>query len=512
MKSRLLLSVVVLGVGALLTLRVPESGGDESTAHDADASRSPTAAEAPPLPRDFSFDVPLFAADSAWNQSAGRASVLPGSESQVLVTYRVLMGDSTTLYPPVSADWLPVTWVNHDEYTMPIFRAGSGRQEVLICDYEGQLEWPSPRFGVDKLGGPVPVPRSVGPVRPASPPGRESDGSMVLYSPDTGVAFDFWQATTERRGVCRSRGAGRTGTEILEAGAVEFFDVRGAGANDDTLSSARAVGTPLLAGLILPEDVERGAVGHALASAFPGLRNTGPDHDEPTKADYFYPASTTETDYYDTNPDALAAGQRLRLKDHLVDDAGRPVDEDSLAPITKMILEALRSYGAYPVDNAGGFIFYAEESQTAVLHLPDADVNRLIGEAPGEPLPAGMTSWEIVMERLNEELVAIPFAYGPWTPGQDPATATIDYANFEVVEPAFDPRLATATSTHAPGTATGTVPPAPASATATGAGPTAPPTSTDRGATPTRQTELTQTPGAEPRRILLPWLGVHTHG
>jgi hypothetical protein len=131
------------------------------------------------------------------------------------------------------------------------------------------------------------------------------------------------------------------------------------------------VGTPLLAGLILPEDVESGAISHALAFAIPGLRNLSPDPYEPIASDYFYPASTTETDYYNTNPNALAAGQRIRLKQSIVDDSGNPIDETQLAPITRMFLTALRDYGAYLVDNAGGFIFYAEEIKTAVLHLTD---------------------------------------------------------------------------------------------------------------------------------------------
>jgi hypothetical protein len=270
------------------------------------------------------------------------------------------------------------------------------------------------------------------------------------------MTYDLWQATTQRDGECESWGAGYTGTAILEAGAADFFDVRGSGVNVDTYSSARATGPPLLAGLILPEDIESGAISHALAFAIPGPRNTSSDPYEPILSDYFYPASTTETDYYNTNPNALAAGQRIRLKQAIVDDLGDPIDEDQLAPITRMFLAALRTYGAYLVDNAGGFIFYAEEITTADLHLSDEEVNALIGEPPGVPLPAGKTKWEVVIEILNDEVVAIPLAYGPDV--QDPATAEITTANFEVVEPATEPTGNTPTPTA---TATGTQTPTP---------------------------------------------------
>jgi len=320
---------------------------------------------------------------------------------------------------------------------------GAGQQSVLICDYDGNrgmecpgLGWTNPKLPIGQAGGPVTVPAPAGTVRPAGPEGTDSDGHMVLYNPDTFSEYDFWQATTIRNAECESLGGGLTGTTILEAGAIDFFDVRGAGANTDTYSSARATGVPLLAGLILPEDIEGGAISHALAVAIPGLRNTSGDPYEPLASDYFCPASTTETDFYNTNPQALAAGQRIRLRKTLVDDGGNPIDENQLAPITRMFLTALRTYGAYLVDNAGGFTFYAEDIHTAVLNLSNDQVNGLIGQSPGTSLPAGKTRWQIVIEKLNEELAQIPFAYGPWEDGQNPAEATITSANFEVVKPA----------------------------------------------------------------------------
>ena len=70
------------------------------------------------------------------------------------------------------------------------------------------------------------------------------------------------------------------------------------------------------------------------------------------------------------------------------------------------------------------------------LHLTDDQVNALIGGSPGTPLPGDKTRWQVVIETLNWELEQIPFAYGPWTEGQDPSTAQVTTANFEVVEPA----------------------------------------------------------------------------
>jgi len=419
---------VLLLLGCLLICSL-----DGSSAAPAPIERT----ESPALPRDFRLPTPLFASTSAWNQKATEAKVLPQSDQQILVTYRVLLGDTSSLSPGTEVPYWPFMYVNYDEYTIPVFRMGGGKQSVLLCDYDGNLGWTNPKLPINQAGGPVTVPAPAGTVRPAGPEGTDADGHLVLYNPNTFEEYDFWQATTVRDAPCQSLGGGLTGTLILEAGTVDFFDVRGLGANPDTYFSARATGVPLLAGLLLPEDVESGAISHALAFAIPGPRNTSEDPYEPLPSDYFYPASTTETDFYNTNPYALAAGQRIRLKRELVDDEGDPIDESQLAPITRMFLTALRTYGAYLVDNAGGFVFYAEDIHTAVLHLSDDEVNALIGQPLGTPLPKGKTKWQIVIEKLNEELEQIPFAYGPWEDGQDPATAEIETANFEVIEPAI---------------------------------------------------------------------------
>lgn len=396
----------------------------------------------PELPRDFSLPVPLFAPNSAWNQIASGEDVLPESDQQILVTYRVLRGDTTDLHPsedPPTTDW-PFIDINYTEYAVPIFRMGSGQQTVLLCDYDGEPGDTNPKLpaGPDDT---VVVPAPSGMVRPSGPQDTGADGHLVLYNPETFMAYDYWAATTVRDAECESMGGGLVGTSILETGVVDFFDVREDGANPDTYFSARAHGTPLLAGLILPEDIENGAIAHALAFAIPGPRNLSNDPYEPLPTDYFYPASTTETDYYSTNEFALAAGQRIRLVDAIVDDEGDLIDERELAPITQIFLTALRTYGAYVVDNAAGFSFYAEDIHTAPLNLSDAQVNQLIGQAPGTPLPSGKTKWQLVIETLNAELEWVPFAYGPWSDGQDPAKAQITHANYEVIEPASRPSV-----------------------------------------------------------------------
>ncbi len=390
--------------------------------------------------RDFSFELPLFSPESAWNQRADNAAVLPGSDAQILSLYRVLLGDISTLegYDEPAVEW-PYIDISLYDYTVPIFRTGSENQEVYICEDEGIVGWVHPIFGMESEGGPVTVPGPASLVRPAGPENSDADAWLVLYDSSSFRAYDYFAASPERDETCMSFEGGRVGDKILQAGVVDYFEIRGDGASPDGYYSARAVGTPLLAGLLLPEDVESGEIAHALSFAIPGPRNTGRDPSEPLVTDYFYPASTTETDFYNKDPNALAAGQRIRLKQELVDDEGFVINEGELAPITQMFLEALRRYGAYLVDNAGGFTFYAEDVHTANLHLSDDEVNALIGEHMGTPLPEGMTKWQVVIEKLREEVTIIPFATSLGDDEPDPEDVEIDVANFEVVEQARRP-------------------------------------------------------------------------
>lgn len=395
----------------------------------------PSMAAAPEIPRDFVFSLPLFA--GPWLDDASGASVLTGSDQQILTLYKVLCGDDSDLVG-TGALVFPYPDVAYEDWTIPIFRAGAGEQDVTICDYDGWQWQPNAKWGIATVGGPVTVPACSDSVRPSDPVGLDADGHLVLYDPTTSTEYDFWQATTVRSQPCGSLGSGYLGASILEAGYADFFDVTGDGSNPPGVYSARAMGTALLAGMILPEDIESGSIDHALALGILGPRNLSPDPGSPLLSDILYPAATTESDYYSTNPRALAAGQRLRAKSTLVDDTGTIIDEENdLAPITRMFLAALRTYGAYVVDNAGGLSFYAEDIHTANLALTDDEVNALIGQPPGTAIPPGSTKWQLLMETLNDDLWnnPIPIAYGNCSG----AASTVTTPNFEVISPFSKP-------------------------------------------------------------------------
>jgi hypothetical protein len=204
------------------------------------------------------------------------------------------------------------------------------------------------------------------------------------------------------------------------AGSVAYFKVDGPGSQlpvadaraVSTLprGSCRASGVPYLAGLFVPEDLKGGAdaeIKHALVFTLPRSRHI-PNSSMDDPPDYVYPATKTETHDFTTNPSALASGERIRLKQEIVDNSGATIDEShynvKLAPITRIFLRSLREFGAYLVDGGEGFGFSAEDYHTAPLDLSESQIKELIGAEADSELPGDRTKWQVVIDKLNEQL------------------------------------------------------------------------------------------------------------
>lgn len=379
------------------------------------------------LVRDFKLPTPLFNENSAWRQRADNASVLTSSTDTILTTYRVLLGDKTTVYgyePGRNAQ----LWLSTGDWTYPIYRASNNKIDIQVCMYNGQTRQPDIVFGDLESGATVSVDAPASTIRPAG----ENDGHLILFNPDTSIEWDYWQATTMRDSACSGGGQGGIeGNTLLEAGAATFFDTTANGASAEGQTSAAASGAPLLAGLLLPEDFESDEIGHALKFSIPGPRNLSDGGLEKEKRDYAYPATSTEDVYggYNSNTNAMIMGARIRLKDNLVDNSGNAIDENTLSPATRKVLVALRKYGAYLVDGGGGFTFYAEETHSG--NLDTGSLNTLIGDTSSLD---NQTPWQVLIGKVQDELSMIPLAYGAEHHAGDPSVATIDHANFEVVE------------------------------------------------------------------------------
>jgi hypothetical protein len=397
--------------------------------------------------RTFKLPNQLFASSSAWNQPADHIAVIEGNEKYVAKTFEIL--------DEIGAGGI---WINHVQFTFPIFRTKDLEiRDREVRSYEGDqwppltIPWYRNSAGQIIARG---IPLSDGPVRASEPQGANSatDGALILYNPDTCEEYDFWQATT-----FEAQGGGVEGDAILKAGGISWFHVDESAPGSQlpvsdanfvgTLprGSGRATGVPYLAGLLVPEDFERGVVSHALAFVLPRLRHTicAQLGDPP---DYVYPATNTETKNFTREPFSLAAGMRIRLREQIVDKTGATIDESELntdlAPVTRMFFRALREYGAYLVDGGGGFAFGAEDQWTANLNLSLEELSDLVLlDVPTitELLEKDCkTKWQILMEKLNDQL---SWQLGANGPSAIPFAASTTTGNFDIVENATVPNV-----------------------------------------------------------------------
>jgi hypothetical protein len=402
------------------------------------------------LIRTFKLPHPLYCADSVWRQRVDAVPKKQPQDEYVRRTYE-------TLVKTLDADGKPQNFMalGFDDYTVPVFAADPARtDELCIQTYDGESWAPSTLPSELRDGAyHVPeVPLPAGVIRPSCPYGLDSDGHLVLYDAEHGLEYDYWNATTAVDGKA-TLGGGREGKRVLFAGSVERFDVKGFGAQQlgdqcRPLTSSRATGVPLLAGLLVPEDLAAGAkseIGHAMVFAMPELRHLCPSENGAGDVpfDFVYPATKTESSHPLEDRFALAAGERIRLKpaaEGLRDVHGHLIDESKLARITQIYLDALRNHGAYLVDGSGAFSFYAEDWRTANLDLPKPDFNLLRGAPTDAELSTDSTQWRELMVTLRKDLYKIPFAVE--------VDVTL-HANFEVIEdapppPGFGPGACTA--------------------------------------------------------------------
>jgi hypothetical protein len=174
-------------------------------------------------------------------------------------------------------------------------------------------------------------------------PDPAGDGHMVIVDRSTGCEYDFWQAVHHADGTWSASWANATSTT-------------GQGFYGHGLSATGA-GEAGAAGLVLPEELQAGAINHALVFSYPYTKAGGAVH----------PA--TEADGRSTAVGAIPEGARLQL------DPGLDLNTLGLNSYELVIARALQQYGMILGDTGGGVGLYAENplSTSTSYPWPQAD-------------------------------------------------------------------------------------------------------------------------------------------
>jgi len=201
-------------------------------------------------------------------------------------------------------------------YTVPVYYAVRGTQAF---DVPLTASWAPRRI----LRG-VPIP-------PEARPDPSSDSHLTIVDKQAGCEYDFWGATRLPDGSVTAKWANVTSlarTGVFTNGP-----------------AATASGFALLAGLILPYELRRGYIDHALVFGYPYTRAGGP----------VPPA--VGSDGQTEGSHAIPLGARIQLDPQL------DLATLDLRPYERVIARALQVYGAYVADTGGAVSFPAAHPQ-----------------------------------------------------------------------------------------------------------------------------------------------------
>ncbi len=184
--------------------------------------------------------------------------------------------------------------------------------------------------------GPYPIPAD-------APIEAGSDAHVIVVQDEECVLYEMFAA--ERQGSGWSAGSGAV------------FDLDSNALRPDGWTSADAAGLPIFAGLARYDEVQSGAIEHALRVTF-----------SRTQRGYIHPATHFASSI--TDPDAPPMGLRLRLR--------ADFDLSGYTGDARVILEAMRRYGLIVADNGSNwYVSGATDSR-----WDDDDLNQL-KDVPG---------------------------------------------------------------------------------------------------------------------------------
>jgi len=270
-------------------------------------------------PAVFSSQFRPFSKTSPWNTPiATNALVDPDSDKMIVMLSSNAMSLSA----------------NIRKWTVPVFAIDSARSPRLNVRTTSGCYNPRVDPKGQNRAEHLPIPTDVW-------PDPSQDGHMVLVDVAKRLCWDY------------ARFVRLSSTEVT-ASRIDVWELDGPGYREPFegpnwwTCGARGSGTPLLGGLIRPEEVQAGVIRHALAFGCPvNRRSVSPD----TKEELCSPPAQ-RTDGEGIGAQYIPEGARLQLDPEL------DLQTLKLSPATLVIARALQVYGMFNVDNASTCSLY----------------------------------------------------------------------------------------------------------------------------------------------------------
>lgn len=233
-----------------------------------------------------SSNCPVFPADNPWNKNIAGAPLDANSNA-----YIESIGKAKFLHPDFGGG---------GEYGIPYVVVGASQPKIPleVVDYPDESD-----------AGPYPIP-------PNAPVENGSDAHVIAVDGSNCLLYELF-------------GSSFTG-KSWQAGSAAKFDLNSNALRPDGWTSADAAGLPIFAGLVRYDEVEAGAINHALRFTV-----------SKTQKGYIHPATHAASSSTDSARPPM--GLRLRLR--------ADFDTSKFHGAAKIILEALKQYGMIVADN-----------------------------------------------------------------------------------------------------------------------------------------------------------------
>lgn len=262
----------------------------------------------PPAAR--SGGLRAFSATSPWNQPAAQK----GAVSQG----NPYSGQFTSYASELQISGTP----DNPDYSSPVFFASAG--DPATANVSLTTDWsPIRDLAWDRRA--IPVPQGAYPA-----PG--SDGHMTIVSADRRTAWEFWRCT-------------KVSATGITTAVVSQWDLTGSGYSAFRgENSARGSGTPLIATSLTADEALHG-IDHAMGISVPRVAS-----------DYVYPVATKS--------DGSAAAGTVKYGMLFVLRGDYPVPANASVGV-RNVIEALKTYGAYVIDQGASFEIDADSTHPA---------------------------------------------------------------------------------------------------------------------------------------------------
>lgn len=256
----------------------------------------------------------LFPPESPWNQPVDGAAVDPQSDQLI-----ASIGADRNLHPDFGASW------NGGPFGIPyvVVRGDAAKVPVAFL------------YADESDPGPYPIPPNP-PIEGGA--AGTGDRHILIVDADNWMLYELFAAYPSAAG--------------WTAGSGAIFDLTRHEYRPAGWTSADAAGLPILPGLVRWDEVEAGAIMHALRFTVRRTRRA-----------YVHPARHWASS--DPSPSLPPMGMRVRLK--------ASFDISGFPPKAQVVLRALRKYGMFVADNGSDWFL----SGTADARWNDSEMNAL---------------------------------------------------------------------------------------------------------------------------------------